>query len=70
MKVHCDYCGESLSKSAREIERYRHHFCDRACYHSFRKAINRNKPKSKDMRAQNKIKTLARRLAIIKVDNE
>ena len=68
MRVYCDYCDKTLSKSTREIERYKHHFCDRRCYHKFRK--NKSKTgKSKDMRAQHKIKLLAKKLASIKVEN-
>lgn len=69
MRVYCDYCGESLSRSAREVKRYEHHFCNRDCYHNFRRTIQRTKPRSRDMSAQNKIKALAKKLASIRVEN-
>lgn len=69
MRVYCDYCGESLSKSAREFKRYKHHFCNRDCYHSFRRNVQKSKHRPRDMSAQIKIKALAKKLASIRVEN-
>lgn len=69
MRVYCDYCGESLSRSDREAKRYKHHFCDRDCYHNFRRIMQRSKPRPRDMSAQIKIKALAKKLASIRVEN-
>ena len=61
METSCDFCNKKVAKSAREMERYTHHFCNRDCYFKHRKLTT--KPKTKNMKAQHKIKILAKKLA-------
>lgn len=36
VKVECDFCGKTVSKSPSVVERAKHHFCDRECYGNWR----------------------------------
>jgi hypothetical protein len=37
IRIVCDNCGRTKSKSAREIRKHRFHFCNKRCYWEFRR---------------------------------
>jgi hypothetical protein len=60
MKVICDHCGRSISRSAGLVKKTQHHFCNTACYVKYRKSVW--KPKkygSKNNFYQKKLKDFA-----------
>lgn len=53
MNVACDECGKVVKKSPRELRRYKHHFCCRACYVKHRrKNKNWKLPRSNSMQGK------------------
>ena len=61
MQTVCDYCNKFITKPKRQVERYKHHFCDRRCYHNYRIKFNYQKRKyNRDISYQRKIKQWAR----------
>lgn len=62
MKMICDNCGNSFSKTPSSVKKYKHSFCCRRCYFEFRKNSTEYKvSKKKDFTAFHKIKELSRR---------
>lgn len=37
MMVICDFCGKLFSKNMNDIKKTNHNFCDKNCYHDYRK---------------------------------
>ena len=37
MRVECENCGKHFCKRKGTVEKYKHHFCSRECYHKYRR---------------------------------
>ncbi len=37
MQIRCDECNKTFNKSKGDMERSKHHFCCRECYHRYRR---------------------------------
>jgi len=41
MKVKCDECGKITHKKPRQIQKYKHHFCNKNCYLNYMRKHSR-----------------------------
>lgn len=63
IRVNCDNCGTSFTKSARAVRKDRFNFCKKECYWEFRRKKSHmftNKGLKYDYSQQKILKTLAR----------
>lgn len=58
MQVTCDYCNDTFSKGEGAVKKSKHNFCNRSCYHSYRRE-HFPKPHKSDYSIQKKLNEFA-----------
>ena len=59
MLAKCDCCGKRVTKTARQVRLYEHHFCSRECYFKHRKNNYVRTAGKSNMEPLRKLKKLA-----------